>query len=104
MRSSRGFGWVTGIGAGAVAVACCALGPAVVAGSVLAAAAGLVTGSGLVALLAFAFAALVLAVVVRRRTRCRTDVAEEGSNDTLDATVPAGDGATGDRPRATVGS
>jgi len=76
VKHGRLFGWVTGIGAGAVAVVCCALGPAVVAGAVLAAAAGLVTGSGLVALLAFAFVALVLAVVVRRRTRCKTSVAE----------------------------
>ena len=94
---------MTGIGAGAVAVVCCALGPAVVAGSVLAAASGLVTGSGLIALLAFAFVALVLAVVVRRRTHCRTGVGE-GSNDPVDATVSAPDGAPRDRPRGTVGS
>ena len=103
MKNGRGFGWVTGIGAGAVAVVCCALGPAVVAGSVLAAAAGLVTGSGLIALLALAFVALVLAVVAHRRTRCRTGVVET-SNDQVDATVAAVDGAPRDQPRGTVGS
>ena len=94
---------MTGIGAGVVAVVCCAVGPAVVTGSVLAAAAGLVTGSGPIALLAFAFVAVALAVVVRRRTRCRTGVAE-ASNETLDATVPAPDGAPRDPARGTVRS
>ena len=99
MRPSGRLGWVAGIGAGAVAVVCCALGPAVVAGSVPAAAAGLLTGSGLVALAAFGVIALVFAAVVRRRSRLRADLTDEGPSDALDA----GDGALGDRPPGTVG-
>lgn len=81
MRPGK-FGWVGGIGVGAVAVVCCALGPAVVAGSVLGVAAGLVTGSGLVALAVFGVVGFVFAIVVRRRSRCRAGVSDEGSTDT----------------------
>jgi hypothetical protein len=53
------LGWFGALAAGAVAVVCCALGPALVVGSVFGAVAGLLTGGGLVAVLTFTLVGLV---------------------------------------------
>ena len=53
------FGWAGALAAGAVAVVCCALGPALVAGSVVGAAAGVLTGGGPVAVLAYTLIGLI---------------------------------------------
>lgn len=80
MSGAGSRGWVVGLGAGALALVCCALGPAVVGGAVLGGLVGALSNSAVLGLLAFLCVGGALAVLARRRVRRRSSNDEEASD------------------------
>jgi hypothetical protein len=72
VKWTRTLGWLGGVGAGALAVVCCAVGPAVVAAALFGSIATAATDSWVIAVGVALTAAAVIAIAVRRRARCRT--------------------------------
>lgn len=75
MKRPQTLGWLGGVAAGALALACCAVGPAVVAGTVVGGIAA-VTILGWTAGIAMALVGVAaIALTTRKRTACRVNAA-----------------------------